>query len=44
MSLKIWAIVAVIPSTPSFAKACSSGDCQQGVIGEEEPCAAVPPG
>ena len=32
MSLKIWAIVAAILSTPSFAKACSSGDCQQGVI------------
>jgi len=32
MSLKIWAIGAVILSTPSFAKACSSGDCQQGVI------------
>ena len=32
MSLKIWASVAVILSTPSFAKACSSGDCQQGVI------------
>ena len=32
MSLKIWASVAVILSTPSFAKACSSGDCQQGLI------------
>jgi hypothetical protein len=29
---KIWALTVVLLATPSFAKACSSGDCQQGAI------------
>jgi hypothetical protein len=32
MGFKNWALTVVLLATPSFAMACSSGDCQQGVI------------
>jgi hypothetical protein len=32
MGLKNWALTVVLLAMPSFAKTCSSGDCQQGTI------------
>jgi hypothetical protein len=32
ISFKNWALTVVLLATPSFANACSSGDCQQGKI------------
>ena len=32
MGLKNWALTVVLLAMPSFAKTCSSGDCQQGTV------------